>query len=402
MENTNILVSLSECINDWIKKIKEYINKLDEIGTYHLENIWRDNKALLYDIKDIDDMKNNIVTYLDNIEYNYDILIRITNEIVIEKLSSLYDINTILKENVRYHKIVKQVYEDIIDKKIVIEQSIDPFTFHGTIVMFYMIIKDINNKKLVHMKIYKKISLNNDKVYEMPDTLENIKKINYYITPLTVKTIDKSNSFNINMSNNIVSYNVLPLFNLQKALQYGPIQSNDAGIDQVMIKRYENLVLQKKTTVFSKEYINSIEGMATVYTGAEYKNLHSVYSFTNRWKPLSGVNDNVYKYNELLYEQIKNTMKLDPDKTISKPNTTNGIDEIKKELHDRTKLVTTISSYYFDKLKIDNSTNISIKNEIYLYQYYNILDAIHNIKTNNMSLITVFPSNTIFTKLNEI
>jgi len=396
----SILITLNQCINEWIKKIKDYITKLNDIGKYHLEEIWTEAIYLLNDIN-INQTTNDI-EYADILEYNYDILLKITKNIVIEKLNSLYNLNSILKEIDNYHNIIVQIYTNILDGILTFNDTIDIYTYHGTIVTFYMIIKDINTNKLLNMKIYKKIALNNDKSYDISSNLSPIKKVNYYIKPLsTLKdNVDTTNYFNINISNNIISYNVLPLFNIQKALKYGPIHNIDSGLDSNMIKRYENVTIEKKTTTKPSTYIDSIQGPAIIYTGAEYKELSPVYSINAKWKPLSGVNDNVYKYNELLFDQISKNMILNPI-DIKNKNISENLDELKKELKsskNKEDRLDVISSYCFNKINKTNRNEL-IKNEIYLYQYYNILDISSKFNTGNLNLITIMPSNPFFSKL---
>jgi len=399
-ESVDILVSLNQCINEWTNNIKIYITNLNDIGKYYLEKIWTDSVDLLQSIKI--GIINDIVTTIDNIEYNHEILNRVSHNIIKEEI---YGNDTAIIKNIntnklKYKEILDTIYDGIIDSTISFTTMLDIKIKHGSIIILNIIFNNINDNKTDNTEIYKKYALNDGQQYKMPIDLHHLKKINYYIKPL-LHTDKSGNYFNISMSNNIISYDIMPLISKQYAIKFGPIHNMDNGIDTIMIERYKTIVITKKTTVNPVVFIEEITGPAIVYTGSEYKQLNSVYSFNDNWKPLEGIDETVYRYNELLSQNILQNITLS---YINIEKKSNDLSELHKNIKKGKLLNNSIVDFYFDKLEqfISNKPYIaqSIKDELYLYQYYNAIEGISNYKIHKTDLIEIIPSKYIFSKFN--
>jgi len=399
-ESIDILVSLNQCINEWTNNIKIYITNLNDIGTYYLEKIWTDNVDLLQTIKI--GITTDIVTTIDNIEYNHEILSRVSHAIIKEEIygNDIAIIKDINANKLKYKETISAIYNGIIRGTMSFTTMLDIKIKHGSIIILNIIFNNINDNKTDNVELYKKYALNDGKQYKMPIDLHNLKKINYYIKPLLI-TNKSDNYFNINMSNNIISYDIMPLISRQHAIKFGPIHNMDNGIDAIMIERYKTILIDKKTTISPVAFTEEITGSAIVYTGSKFKQLDSVYSFSDKWKPLEGIDDTVYKYNELLSQNILENITLSYI-TIEKKSS--DLSELYKRIKTGKSLGDNIVSFYFDKLEqfISNKSYIAqpIKDELYLYQYYNAIEGISTYKMNKTELIEIIPSKYIFSKFN--
>jgi hypothetical protein len=225
--------------------------------------------------------------------------------------------------------------------------------------------------------------------------LEFIKKINYFIKPLNVVK-DISDYKNYNLLNSSITYNILPLIDKQVAKSYGTINTINNGIDDNMINRYNTYIVDKITTNFSKKDIDQESPL--IYSGSNYKLiLHPYNKVNDTWYVSKGVNENTYKYNEILSEKILKNMKI--KQYNFKTNAyKNNINELVKyvKLNKTQPLENNISEFCFNKItEIENKYNYILKKELYLYQFFNILDIIFKYN-NNTDLIEIIPNNNLF------
>lgn len=223
------------------------------------------------------------------------------------------------------------------------------------------------------------------------DDVHPIQKLNFLINSFESLTKTKK-GININISDQVVEYNILPLISKQEAIKYGPIASIYSGITKQLVSRLNTIKLTKAINT-KCTFVESNSMNVPIYTGTQFKNIIPI-NFTpdNEWNPLSGVDHKVYKYNELLEKIILSNMKI--DNTIYKNfKLKNQQTIISNTTLTKTSDASNICYEELQKFLNKKLTNddINITREMYLSQFFNVTKVIDSLKHKDYDSIEIIP-----------
>jgi hypothetical protein len=444
--NTNILITITQSINDWINILDSYVTINDKFGLLIFGSIWLelsnqiDNIKILYTNYK---KNNNIITQIDFIELIFTSLINISKTITyVNESDENKSLTVDLFKNInKYENNIKKLLTLENVERLINESSSEtlPFTQivgidHGEIVsklhIKFLANKKNKNKTLSEctnsllectnslLDLYKKRSLGiYDNSYNINDNIPNILKINYLIKPFkNIKT--NKNYLTLLLSNKYVEYNIFPLIDKKQSVKYGPISTKEMGININTINRLNTIKIYNNNNISINKAITSIIGELTIFTGSLYKNISPVYYNqsdnqsdyqsdnqsdyqSDIWYPLKGVNPIVYKYNEIMESVICKNMIINMDKYINY-SVTKESDDIRNVIKNNTNISETINKLCFSKIDNMNIINKAIKKEAYLHQFFNTMSIIDSVKKGNYNDIHITPNKYSFRYFNLI
>ena len=418
MKYINILISWNQSINEWITHLNSYIEKIDQSGRYYLGDEWdiiiENMSNYTKKITSIDDLvKDNIFTYFNEIEYMIDELLYITDKIVshkiIDELSIKYRTElTELFNKIHSSKVqCNAIFHEILSKIDIFNELNTENVKNGlTIVSAIITNKFKNNKNITKLEKFKEDLLNIDyKKYNMPDTILNIQKINFFIYPILKTIVNPSKYLDVSIFKQCISYDIMPLIDKKSAIKFGPIQSIYTGINKQLIDRFRSIIIEQYKHVDSKgKDIQSVKTDLPIYTGSSFKNITPIYNKDMAWYPMKGSNPIVYKYNELLEEEIFKNMTVDASKynefEKKKYKNITNIDEIKnavkgKKRDQYEKIISEVCFNHVDRLINLNKDKLLdkdiVQREAYLMQFFNSKDILYKVFKNDYQDLEIIP-----------
>lgn len=380
---------LTKYINDWIINLIEYIQVAIK------------NEAIQYEAEDNDVIKNinipndsDMIIYLDKIEDIIDILTHYTNLFVTNKVinvlkdKSYYYDNNHIKIQEMADK-VKKIYNSIkFDNSITIDNisSITDYN-HSNIVLYKYIIHykdDIDKIKHLQNHLFD----DKNEQYKMTTTLHLLHKINYLVLPMTIED-QNTRYINISYSNTAITYNMLALVDRSVAIKYGPIQSTVQGINKSSYNRF-NTISVKNTNHSVEHTIHTVKNNAIIYDGYNYKNLTPInLKKDQKWYPLQGCNIKAYILNQEFEKQLFDKMNI-----ITVDNNSSINMEIPDKINESSIIKSSFNGIKNIASKINNSTK---EKELYLFQYFNVMNNIKLLRKKEYNSIDIVP-NSIYTK----
>lgn len=410
----DVILIWNKYIINWFNNLNDYIIELDIIGNYNLKIKWTENVNNFNDIfnryQDFNIKKNNIETlnYLESIVNDLnDITNNILSNEIIDKIKNENSFLSTYKKIIDYVKEYQsssnRYISDIVNniekylKEIKFDSSFNDS--NGIIVSLFYIYKLKSNHEYEKIEKYKNnFLMNKEKDYSIKKDMDNIQKINYLIHPI-INGSKIKNYVNISLSNKTVEYNVKPLIDKTESSNYGTIKDFN-GINKNVINKFNTIIVYDNKFELNNE-IKEIKNLLPIYNGYSYKYIKPINIKEDKnWYPINGVNHNVYNYNSILEERILKNMVIDENlyKNFNKKSyktVINSNELFSQVLRKKNKLEEESYEICFSFLekqisesKIESKTIID---ELYLSQFFNIIDILKNIRSSNYRNVEIIP-----------